>query len=369
MDPKAFGEYPKRPSKHRDYRRHRQLVEEYLAARSSSKLKQLDQLGIRTTLNVFCRLPNVSIHDLHQPDLLHNIYLGIFKHVMTWVQEFLQKHNRLKHFDDAWKSMPPYPGFKPLNKAYREVTQWQGKEMRNLGRILVPALASALRNPATSERIPFSKALRCVSAIVDFHLMAQYPSHTENTLEWMEKYLKDFHQYKEVFREFRRSKATTEEAREHARDVRETQQQELEDFESLTATQRKHLEKEMRLELQGEIEDVHRGSSHFNFVKMHLITHYQSHVKRFGNIRMYSTEVTEVSHKLYIKDGYHRSNHRDASQQILDRYNSTHIFRNRIQSLTQLAQDGITTSEVQDVLGLYGKSVKNLQGALDIRID
>ena len=46
---------------------------------------------------------------------------------------------------------------------------------------------------------------------MDFSLMAQYQSHTEDTLGYMEQYLHDFHHYKEVFQEFWTSKKTRQE--------------------------------------------------------------------------------------------------------------------------------------------------------------
>jgi len=38
--------------------------------------------------------------------------------------------------DDTRKALPPYLGFFVLKKAYREVTQWQGKEMGTLGGVI-----------------------------------------------------------------------------------------------------------------------------------------------------------------------------------------------------------------------------------------
>jgi len=67
------------------------------------------------------------------------------------VEGFLKKHKRQQAFDDGWKEIPPYPGFSVLKKAYREITQWQGKETRNLGRCISALLASALRNPDSSQ--------------------------------------------------------------------------------------------------------------------------------------------------------------------------------------------------------------------------
>ena len=93
-----------------------------------------DTLRINMGPGVFPGLYRVSAPDLHVLDLLHTIYLGLFKHMIDWIQGFLKKHGRLQAFYDAWKTLPPYPGFFVPKKAYREFTQWQRKEMRNLGR-------------------------------------------------------------------------------------------------------------------------------------------------------------------------------------------------------------------------------------------
>jgi len=115
-------------------------------------------------------------------------------------------------FDDAWKEIPPYPRFSIPKKAYREITQWQGKEIRNLGRCISAVLASALRNPDSSQYQDFKSALKCVSALVDFTLIPQYRSHTPDTPSYMESYLQRFHRTKDIFLEFRTSKATRAQA-------------------------------------------------------------------------------------------------------------------------------------------------------------
>jgi len=106
--------------------------------------------------------------------MLHTVYLGLFKHMMDWLQGFLEKHGRLEAFDKVWKALPPYPGFLVPNKAYREVTQWQGKEMRNLGRCVLGVLGVAVHQPGSAQLIPFKQALGCVRALVDFNMIAQY---------------------------------------------------------------------------------------------------------------------------------------------------------------------------------------------------
>jgi len=140
---------------------------------------------------------------------------------MEWVEGFLKMHKRRLAFDDAWKEIPPYPGFSVPKKAYREITQWQGKEISNLGRWILAVLASALRNPDSSQYQDFKSALKCVSALVDFTLMAQYHSHTPDTLSYMESYLQTFHWTKDIFIEFRTSKATRAQANRQDRELRE----------------------------------------------------------------------------------------------------------------------------------------------------
>jgi len=78
-------------------------------------------LGI--SQNRFHRLDRVSASELYKPDILHIMYLGLFKPMMDWIEAFLQKHGRLQAFDEVWKALPPYPGFLVRKKACCEVTQ------------------------------------------------------------------------------------------------------------------------------------------------------------------------------------------------------------------------------------------------------
>src|SRR5205807_2995770 len=183
----------------RDYTLYAKNASEYEETGMASIAEYFQEIGVKMGHNLFSRLHRLDPVDLHKPDLLHNIYLGLFKHMMEWVEGFLKKHKRQQAFDDAWKPVPPYPRFSVPKKAYREVTQWQGKEMRNLSRCITAVLAAALRDPDSSQQLPFKRALQCDSALIDFSLMALYRSHTPETLSYMEKYLLLFHQTKDVF--------------------------------------------------------------------------------------------------------------------------------------------------------------------------
>ena len=93
----------------RDYGGYARLEQEILDGTESTSgdvHTTFNALGIKIGRNIFYGLPRVSAANLHQPDLLHTIYLGLFKHMMDWVQAFLKKHARLQAFDDAWKALP-----------------------------------------------------------------------------------------------------------------------------------------------------------------------------------------------------------------------------------------------------------------------
>jgi len=251
--------------------------------------------------NIFHGLDRVSASDLYKPDILHTIYLALFKHIRDWIEAFLQKHGRLQAFDEVWKALPPYRGFLVPKKAYREVTQWQGKEMRNLGRCILGVLAVALRQPGGGQAIPFKRAHRCVRALVDFNMMAQYRSHTPDTIAYREDYLDRFHRMKDIFLEFRVTKRTQAKVDKQGKEIR---RQRALIRERLAPSQRRRMRDDNQDQEDELRMDMIHSESHFNFIKIHLLSPFCDHIHQFGNIPMYSTEIGELAHKTQIrKDG------------------------------------------------------------------
>jgi len=186
---------------------------------------QFRGLGIKLGQKVLHGLPRVSAHDLHTRDILHMVYLGLFKHMMDWIQAFLKKDRRLPAFDEVWKALPPYPGLLVTKNAYREVAQWQGNEMRNLGGCIMGVVTVALRQPQSSQVIPFKHALECVRVLVDFSMIGQYRCHSSDTIAYMEHYLDQFHWMKGIFWEFRVTKRTLAKVHEQRREIRDERTQ------------------------------------------------------------------------------------------------------------------------------------------------
>jgi len=81
------------------------------------------QVGVKIPNNLFTGLDRVNPTELHKPDLLPKISLGLCKHMMEWVDGFRKKHKQQQAFDDTWKEIPPYPGLSVPQKAYHELPQ------------------------------------------------------------------------------------------------------------------------------------------------------------------------------------------------------------------------------------------------------
>jgi hypothetical protein len=119
----------------------------------------LQAMGVRQTEAVFWSLESARLATAAAPKMLHTVYLGILLHMMKLIVLFLKQHKRLDRFDAIWIAVPAYAGILKFNKAYGAVSQWTGKEMRALGRILLPVFAAMLSNPTTTEKAIFRDAI------------------------------------------------------------------------------------------------------------------------------------------------------------------------------------------------------------------
>ena len=118
-----LGQDPRNIYEPHNYAHYAQKMWGYEQTQDTHIADYFHQIGMKIACNIFSRLYRVNPADLHKPDLLHNIYLGLFKHMIKLIEGFLKKHKRQQEFNDIWKRLPPYPGFNVPKKASREVTQ------------------------------------------------------------------------------------------------------------------------------------------------------------------------------------------------------------------------------------------------------
>ncbi|KAF5346217.1 hypothetical protein D9757_014049 [Collybiopsis confluens] len=109
--------------------------------------------------------PLTDIHRCVAPDILHQIYQGVFKHLVSWIQQTMGK----PELDARIQRLPPTSGVRHFSKGISVLAQVSGTERKHMARILVACL------------------------------LAQYPSHTQYTLGCLQTELDTWHKYRNFF--------------------------------------------------------------------------------------------------------------------------------------------------------------------------
>jgi hypothetical protein len=89
--------------------------------------------------------------DLLKPDLLHTMQIGMLDHLQKWIFHFMKTHERLDKYNAKWISMPAYHNLIPKNKSYDEVSQWNGKEMKEISRYLLGVVTKSLKGGSPAQ--------------------------------------------------------------------------------------------------------------------------------------------------------------------------------------------------------------------------
>jgi hypothetical protein len=352
-----------------DYLKH--LLKFEANPRDSTSKDYLTRRDVKLIEGCFWQFPpeTVDLTTLARPDMLHTVFLGVLKHLMDWIVKFLEAHERMQHFNQIWRQMPSFPDFLRFNKDYTAVSQWQGKEMRSLGRVILPVLAATLRNGKdAAERQQFKDALKCVKALVDFHLHIQYRSHDKHTIARARSSLEEFHRYKDVFLLYRAGRSTKADATSLRASL--TKQAEASRnvdliFKRLSKATKKRKIDADKAEIERQVSKQVREESSFDFVKMHYLTHFIDHISLFGSVQAYSTELLEASHPA-LKAGFRASNKVNATEQVL-----THMARRESFKVHKLHQLFLAEERTKPNPLLDGPSEpkpRRLQGPMSSKI-
>lgn len=196
-------------------------------------------------------LPGYQPELTMSPDILHGLHRFWRDHMFKWIKRLVGE----EELDRRLKVLQPVVGFKAYPKGIRHMTQWTGREDRELQRIIIPVIAGAKRINA--------RAMRSIRAFHDFIYLAQYRSHSTKTLQRLSRALKTFHQTKAVF-----------------------------------------IQLGARAGEKGPID-------HFRIPKMAGLHVYATHIPEMGSSPQYSTETTEACHQPMAKNAYKATNHKD----------------------------------------------------------
>jgi hypothetical protein len=159
---------------------------------ASQFLKACASIRIKPTPRPFwLNLPFLHIHRSITPDILHQMYQGVMKHVIQWIIALLGS----TEIDARCHRMPPNHNIRVFTQGISSLSRVTGQEHDQMCRFLLGLMVDApLPNGLSNARL-----LRCVRAIMDFLYYSQYSIHADTTLKLMQDALNRFHTNKDIF--------------------------------------------------------------------------------------------------------------------------------------------------------------------------
>ncbi|KAJ7429855.1 hypothetical protein B0H11DRAFT_2264802 [Mycena galericulata] len=213
-----------------------------------------ESAGIKPIYHSFWEdLPFVNIFLSITPDVLHQLYQGVIKHVVAWIKEAFGP----VEIDARCRRLPPNHNTRLFLKGITTLSRVSGTEHSQICRILLGLIVD-LRLPGGQST---ARLVRTVRASLDFLYHAQYPLHSSETLGLLNDDLQSFHDNKSVF-------------------------------------------------IDLGIRD------NFDLPKLHNISHYPLAIRLFGTIDNYNTEYTERLDIDFAKDAYRATNRKDEYLQM-----------------------------------------------------
>ncbi|KAI0683789.1 hypothetical protein BC835DRAFT_1524119 [Cytidiella melzeri] len=218
-------------------------------------LKSCAAAGVKPVIDPFwLNFPYTHIFRSITPDVLHQLYQGIVKHLVAWLIEAYGA----AEIDARCRRIPPNHHIRIFENGISSLSKVTGHEHDQICRIL---LGLVLDMPLLDSTVSPAPVVRCVRAILDFLYLAQYPVHTDDTLALLDDALARFHGDKQVFVDL---------------GIRE----------------------------------------HFNLPKLHFALHYSQSIRLFGTTDNFNTEYTERLHIDFTKDAYRSTNRKDEFAQM-----------------------------------------------------
>jgi hypothetical protein len=158
--------------------------------------------------------------------------------------------------------------------------------------------------------------------------MAQYRSHTDSTIQYIEEYIDEFHRHKDVFHQYhvrKRAKRKAEKQRVELTQKLQADREATVNWKKLSGRAKRCQLNEDKTWIQSQIKSLLEEESDFNFIKLHLLSHFSEHGKELGHLTNVSAELPERLHR-ELKDACRRSNKHNAHQQILQSMTQTSHF-------------------------------------------
>ncbi|QRV81665.1 hypothetical protein RhiJN_09680 [Ceratobasidium sp. AG-Ba] len=208
-----------------------------------SKL-ELGELRLKPVWPWWASLPNTNFSTCLTPDLLHQLYQGIFKsHLVRWIQYLVG----IKKLDSRFIATTQAAGMTHFGKGISRVQQWTGRESKEMLKQFLPLVVGDLEPELAT----------LVTSAVEFIYRAHGSTMTDTDIRELDETLETFHRLKDLM---------------------------------------------VKKKFYGSSAHFDR------IPKIHMLKHYSHSIRQLGTPDGYSTEAPEHLHIEYAKDPWRASN-------------------------------------------------------------
>ncbi|KAG9091640.1 hypothetical protein FRC06_000483, partial [Ceratobasidium sp. 370] len=245
---------------------------------------KMDELRLHPVWPWWANLPYTDFAATVVPDILHTLHQGLIKaHLVKWAYKASSK----AQVDRYFSLMPRAEGMRHFSQGISKLSQWTGRESKEVEKQLLPVIASLDGDEYWDQDI-----VQLARAILDFTYQAQASRMTEDDVVRLDGTLQEIHELKSVLVQM----------------------------------------------------NIFKNHKRFDKIaKLHLVGHWPNDIREMGTPDGYSTESPEHLH-IYSKRAWRASNKvRPMPQMIkfLQRYEAMRIQRGHMNAyLGRVAPDG-----------------------------
>ncbi|KAF8881923.1 hypothetical protein BD779DRAFT_1675255 [Infundibulicybe gibba] len=124
-------------------------------------------------------LPYVNIYRSITSDVLHQLYQGMIKHVISWIEQLYNQDE----IDARCQRLPPNHHIRLFMNGISSLTRVTGKEHSQISSFLLGLIAESPPRSRPISALNQKRIVRAVRALLDFAFLAQYPLHSTTTLK------------------------------------------------------------------------------------------------------------------------------------------------------------------------------------------
>jgi hypothetical protein len=139
------------------------------------------------------------VNNLLKPYLLHTLEIGILHLLQKRIFHFMKSYKPLDKYNAIWLSAPASHNLTSNEKSSEEVSQLNGKELKDMHRYLRGVVTQSVQGASPAQRPIFNRPIECTLALLQFYTYAQYKSRHDETLSCMEDDACRFHTFKDDF--------------------------------------------------------------------------------------------------------------------------------------------------------------------------